>query len=172
MLFDPNGDEAVFLGLGDGRVDIVDPILFALADASSAIAELIDFADELDVAVLLGDWPQHVEIVSEAIGAFLQERLQAVRDAIELQQGRRRYILLDPADLPGTLHDDDVLAGEICKALDGAIFRHEHVAAAPGIVVGEINHLRALRTDAEGGDDEVNFATLQRRDPVGSRYAG
>ena len=54
----------------------------------------------------------------------------------------------------------------------GLSLRHEYVAAAPGIVVGEIDHLRALGADAEGSEDEVDFAALKRWDSIGGGYAG
>src|SRR4029077_12358877 len=41
-----------------------------------------------------------------------------------------------------------------------------------GIVVGEIDYLRTFGADAEGGEDEVDFAALERWDSVGSGYAG
>src|SRR5436190_11555948 len=108
----------------------------------------------------------------ETVGAALHQRLQAVGDRVELEQLGGRYVLLEPANLPCALHRDDLLASELLQALDGAVLERQHVASAPGVAVAEIDDLGALLADTERGDDHVDLAALEGRDPVRRSDAG
>src|SRR5258708_31256437 len=82
-LLHPFGDLAVIIGLLDRRVDVVAHRRVPLAHADAAKSDLVELADEIRVLVLLGDADQEREVMRKAVGALLQQCLQAVRDVLE-----------------------------------------------------------------------------------------